>query len=331
MKNARKTHVRIVKMPTAYRAYQAPCLVRSLFLALATVIVLLGHAPITFADQADTFPKVLKVGFSAGVFPDVDQRDVQVAMQLWTKELARGMGIKAEPQTIIYNRTEDLLAAVKKGELIVVSLPALEFLSIRSRAPMSPALVSLSNTGKKRQFILVTRRDSGFTSLRGLRNRSILIPSRRKYSAGQIWLDVLLLQEGNKNPATFFGQMKLADSASQALMGVFFKKVDAAIVTRGTLETSAILNPQLGSQLTVIAESPSFLGDITCVPNNVSERLKRSIENAAMHLHENTVGKQMFTLFQMDRAILFQPSYLEGLEELLKERDRLLAKKVKKG
>lgn len=316
----------------ADRFHPAPCLpfLKLLALALAMTIALLGFAPVTFADQTDSFPKVLKVGFSAGVFPDVDQRDVQVAMQLWTRELARGMGIKAEPQTIIYNRTEDLLAAVKKGELTVVSLPALEFLSIRNTAPMSPAIVSLSNTGKKRQFILVTRRDSGFKTLRDLRNRSILIPSKKKYSAGQIWLDVLLLQNGKKNPATFFGQIKESASASQAIMGVFFKKVDAAIVTRGTLETSATMNPQLGSQLTVIAESLSFLGDITCVPGNVSESVKRSIENAAMHLHENTVGKQIFTLFQMDRAVLFQPSHLEGLEELLQERERLLAKKLKK-
>jgi hypothetical protein len=39
----------------------------------------------------------------------------------------------------------------------------------------------------------------------------------------------------------------------------------------------------------------------------------------------------MFTLFQIDRAILFQPSHLEGLEELLREREQLLAKMVKKG
>ncbi|MRR06456.1 MAG: hypothetical protein EG828_05855 [Deltaproteobacteria bacterium] len=314
---------------TADRAIGAPGPIFSLLLTLT--LVLLGPVPFTFADQPESSPKVLKVGFSAGVFPDVDQRDVQAAMQLWTKELARGLGIKAEPQTIIYNRTEDLLAAVKKGELIIVSLPALEFLGIRGKAPMSPALVSLSNTGKMRQFVIVTRRDCGFRSLRDLRNRSILTPSRRKYSASRIWLDVLLLQDGKKNPSTFFGQMKESASASQAIMSVFFKKADAAIVTRGALETSAAMNPQLGSQLTVLAESRSLLGDITCVPDNVSQRLKRSIENTARHLHESTVGKQMFTLFQMDRAILFQQSYLEGLEELLKEHDRLLAKKVRKG
>lgn len=316
--------------PGVTQAQSLPVTSFGVLVLLTIAFVLFCHAPCTFADQTDSGPKVLKVGFSAGVFPDVDQRDVQVAMQLWTKELARGLGIKAQLQTIIYNNTEDLLAALKKGELIVVSLPALEFLRIRSRAPISPAFVSLSNTGKKRQFIIVTRRDSGITSLQDLRNRSIRVPSRSQYSAGQIWLEVLLLQEGHKNPATFFGQMEPVDSASQALMGVFFKKVDAAIVTRGTLETSATLNPQLGSQLKIMAESPSFLGDITCIPNNVSEHFRRSIENAAMHLHENTIGKQIFTLFQMDKAILFQPSYLEGLEDLLRERERLLVKRVKK-
>ena len=125
--------------------------------------------------------------------------------------------------------------------------------------------------------------------------------------------------------------MKESATSSQALMAVFFKQFDAAIVTRGTLETSAALNPQLGGQLTIIAESHILLGDITCIPDNVAPSLQRAIENAAKHLHESTVGKQMFTLFQMDRAIPFQPSYLDGLEALLRERDRLKAKKVKKG
>jgi ABC-type phosphate/phosphonate transport system substrate-binding protein len=320
---------RSVSVRAADRTHGVPGPQFSLLLALT--LLLLGQVPFTFADQTESFPKVMKVGFSAGVFPDVDQRDAQAAMQLWTKELARGLGLKGEPQTIIYNRTEDLLAAVKKGELILVNLSALEFLGIRGKAPMSPALVSLSNIGEMRQFVLVTRRDSGFTSLRDLRNRSILMPSRRKYSVGRIWLEVLLLQDGKKNPSTFFGEMKESASASQALMSVFFKKVNAAIVTRGTLETSAAMNPQLRSQLTVLAESRSLIGDLTCIPDNVSQQVKRSIENTARHLHESTVGKQMLTMFQIDRAILFQPSHLEGLEELLKEHNRLLAKKARKG
>ena len=102
----------------------------------------------TSGDTCPSSTSVMKVGFSAGVFPDADQRDVQAAMQLWTKQLALGMGIKGQPQTIIYTSTEELLAAVKQGELTVVSLPALDYLRIRRRAPMSPALVSSATPGK---------------------------------------------------------------------------------------------------------------------------------------------------------------------------------------
>jgi ABC-type phosphate/phosphonate transport system substrate-binding protein len=296
-----------------------------LALAIAGVALYFNASP-AWADQPPRQQTVLRVGFSAQVFPEVDQRDVQVAMQLWTRELARGSGFDAEPRTIVYNRTEDLLAAVKKGELIVVSLPALDYLQIRSTAPMAPAFVSFSNTGRKRQFILLVRRDSGIRSVRDLRGKCVLLPSRKKNYAGHIWLDVLLRREGIRESSTFFRQVKESSSSSQAIMGVFFKKVDAAIVNRGTLETSATLNPQVGSQLSAIAESRSMLGDITCIPDNVSESMKHAIQQAALHLHETAAGKQMFTLFQMDRAIPFQPSHLEGLEDLLRERDRLAAK-----
>jgi ABC-type phosphate/phosphonate transport system substrate-binding protein len=91
-----------------------------------------------------------------------------------------------------------------------------------------------------------------------------------------------------------------------------------------------MLNPQIGRQLKVVAESKPLHGDITCIPTTVSENMKRTIENAALHLHETTSGKQMFTLFQIDRVIPFNPSYLSGLEELLRERDRLTTRRMKR-
>ena len=70
------------------------------------------------------------------------------------------------------------------------------------------------------------------------------------------------------------------------------------------LETSRTLNSQVGTQLLIIAESKNLLGDITCIPSSVvGKKFKHSIEEAALHLHETTVGRQMFTLFQIDRAI----------------------------
>jgi ABC-type phosphate/phosphonate transport system substrate-binding protein len=280
--------------------------------------------------QASDNSNVLRVGFAADTFPDLDQRDVKAAMQLWTKQMAKSMGLTAEPRTTVFNRTEDLLAAVNRGELTIVSLPALEYLRIRKVTAMRPAIVSHSNASSKRRFILVARRDSSIRTVRDLRGKRLVLPSKRKFSAGHIWLDVLLLKEGLPDAGTFCRDTRESPVASQALMTVFFKQSDVAVVNRGALETSIALNPQLGRELTIIAESDTLLGDLSCFPDNVSAGMRRSIEQAATHLHESTTGRQIFTLFQMDRAIPFQPAHLVGLEELLRDRDRLLMQKRRK-
>ena len=298
------------------------------FLLLPTAT--LGGAPIIGTELQDVVPKVLRVGFSTRILSDIDPRDAQVAMELWTKELGRSMGINTELQTVIFRNTAGLLEAVKKGELTVVSLPAIEYLKIRDEVGLAPSIVSTNNAGTARQFVLITRRDSGIRTVADLQGRLILLPSPTKQEVSHIWLDVLLMREGKRDRSSFFRQVKEAPSASQAIMAVFFGHANGAIVNRGALEASKTLNPQIGSQLSVVAESKPLLGDITCIPITVNEKLKRSIEYAALHLHESTVGRQIFTLFHIDRTISFQPSYLDGISDLLRERNRLLAKLTRK-
>ncbi|MGD0844631.1 MAG: PhnD/SsuA/transferrin family substrate-binding protein [Geobacteraceae bacterium] len=290
----------------------------------------LGEAPITGAELQDVVPKVLRMGFSTRILSDIDPRDAQVAMELWTKELGRSMGIKTELQTVIFKKTAEMIDAVKKGELTILSLPAIDYLKIRDEVGLTPSVVSTNNAGKRREFVLITRRDSGIRTVADLRGRMILLLSPAKEEVSHLWLDVLLMREGNRDRASFFRQVKEATSASQAIMAVFFRQADGAIVSRGALETSNTLNPQIGSQLFIVAETKPLLGDITCIPITVNEKLKRSIEHAGLHLHENTVGKQIFTLFHIDRTIPFQPSYLDGISDLLREYARLKAKTAKR-
>jgi phosphonate transport system substrate-binding protein len=312
--------------------HSAPCLpfLKLLALALALAIVLLGSVPSVFADQWDGIQTTLRVGFSAQVFPDIDQRDAQVAMELWTRELARGMGIKTTPITIIYKNPNDLLEAVKRGDLTVATLPAIEYLQIKGKSPLTPIIVASSNAGTARQYALIVKRGRGIKSIADLRGKTILIPSSTKYAASHIWLHILLGRGLQQDRSLFFRQVHESPAASKSILKVFFNQVDAAIVSRGALETSKLLNPQIERELAVIAESKPLHGDITCVPTIVSEKLKHAITNSALHLHETTTGKQMFTLFQIDKVIPFNSSYLSGLEELLRERDRLMTKQTKR-
>jgi ABC-type phosphate/phosphonate transport system substrate-binding protein len=301
------------------------------FLLLILSLLALMMLPTSaFAAQVDAETMILRVGFSSRVFPDADQRDAQVAMEMWTRELARGMGIKTSPQTAIFENSGDLLDAVKRRELTFVILSAMELLQIRDKAMLTPFFVSANNAGNGRQYVLIVRRDSGIRSVAELRNRSIALLPAAKYESSHIWLDVLLMKGGHRDREKYFRQTRESTSSSQAIMAVFFKQADAALVSLAALETSKSLNPQVGTQLAVIAESKGLHGDISCIPTTVDEKLKRTIEKAALHLHETTVGRQIFTLFQTDRIIPFNPAYLDGLVELLRERDSLLAKLKRK-
>jgi ABC-type phosphate/phosphonate transport system substrate-binding protein len=291
--------------------------------------ILLIPALLHSAEQEMKAPKSLRVGFSARVFPNVDQRDAKVAMELWTRELARGLGFRTQPQTTIFQRPAELMEAVNNGEMTVVTLPATEYLQIRSRVMMTPVIVEASNEGLSRRFQLIVRSNSGIRTVADLSGKSILIPLSTRHSASHLWLDVLLIKAGVGDRNSFFREVK-ESSASQSIMGVFFKRADAAIVSRAALETSKSLNAQVTSQISVIAESKNLIGDVTCVPASVDEKMKSSIENAALHLHETPTGKQMFTLFQIERTTLFKQAYMDGLIELIREKERLPAKTGKR-
>jgi ABC-type phosphate/phosphonate transport system substrate-binding protein len=296
---------------------------------VATIFMFLQPAT-ALTGQSGNFPKILRVGISSRVFPDIDPRDAQVAMAMWARELSRSMGLRTSPETIIFGDMDELQKAIRKGKLNIVNISSLDYLKLRGKVPLIPIIVPVNNTGKSREQVLITRNDSGIRKVSDLRGKTVLLLPKTKHEPSHIWLDVLMLKEGIREKTPYFCKIKELSTPSQAIMNVFFRQAEAAIVSRGALETSAALNPQIGKQLIIIATSDSLLGDISCIPSTKDEKLRHTIENAAFHLHESAIGQQMFTLFQIDRVIPYKPAYLEGLAKLLKEQALLKAKTAKR-
>ena len=299
-------------------------------LLLLTGVLTLVRPASSASNQNDFTQTVVKVGFSSKLFADSDKQDARLAMELWSNELSRSMGFENKPQTIIYNNSTELLNGIRKGNLTIISLSALEYLKLRDLVQLAPFAVASNHVGKARQFVLITRRDSGIRSFADMRGKTLLNLPSATSEVSHLWLDVLLMKEGKLDRDSFFRLAKESPSASKAIMSVFFKQADGAIVNRGALDASASLNPQLASQLSVVAESKSLLGNINCVPLGISEQLKSTIQYAALHLHEKATGRQIYTLFHVDRTIEFNASHLAGLEELLRERDSLRLKQGKR-
>ncbi len=291
--------------------------------ALAAFIAFCSAVP-AFADQEPEAPKVLQVGFSSKVFQDIDKRDAQAAMELWAKQLSRSSGVPGA-QVTIFHDTAALQRAVRKKKTHLVTMSAIEYLKIHDGLPITPAFVATNKVGRNMDQLLIVHRNSGIRKVKDLRGRSFAILPSAKLEAGRIWLNVFLVKNGVSEGTACFRQVKEFSRASQAIMGVFFGQVDGAVVSRGSFETCNTLNPQLAKDLVVIAESKSLMGDVTCMPTYISDRLRSAIERAAMHLHESNVGRQILTLFQIDRVARFRETDMDGITELLAEQAALRA------
>lgn len=295
-------------------------------IALAAPLFLLSQPALAASERDEPLPKVLRVGLMAGIFVDTNTSEAQVAIELWAREMARILGMKSSAKVYIFPDLSSMSGALRRGTLDIICLPCVDYIKTRNSLSVDPLFVAANSVGQGREHLLITRRDSGIRSFSDLRGKNITLLPPAKQEASHIWLDVLLMKEGKRVRTGYFRQVGESSTASQAIMAVFFRQTDAAIVSRGTFETAVALNPQLGHRTRVVTKSASLAGEVTCVPSTTGENMRRRIMNAAMQMTETSVGRQMSVLFQIDRLIPYKPSYLDGLAGLLREQANLRGK-----
>lgn len=302
---------------------------RSGSLCLLLAVFLFWPPPFCAAAwQNDGNPKLFRSGFLQGVFSNIDPRDAKAVLEVHGKKITAELKMNISDKVIMFTTLKSMMDAVRKGELELVSIPSLEYLRIRETVPLIPSFVGIAPNGPGNKFVIVTRKDSGIYSFPNLNGKSIILPPSSIYEAGHLWLDVLLLKAGITKRETFFSHFRETTKISKAIMEVFFKQADAAIVTRKALEISRQLNPQLETQLVVIAESDSLSDFVVCMNPNTSESFRKSLYDAMVRLNDSKSGKQLYVIFQTDGISPFKPSYLEGLENLVREYKHLKAKSV---
>jgi ABC-type phosphate/phosphonate transport system substrate-binding protein len=306
--------------------------IHSPLLAICIIVSLLQWTLLdtVAAGQDDDMPKVFRAGFLQRVFLDTDPRDAKAALEVNGREVSRAMGLTASPSVVMFSDMASMAEAVRRGELELATMPTIEYLRIRGTVPLIPSFVGANNNGQGQRYVVIVRKDSGIRSFSDLKGKSVLLPLLSRHELGHLWLEVLLMQAGKGGPDSFFRQVRESPKVSHAIMGVFFRQADAAVVTRTGLDTSRQLNPQLETQLTIVAESGNLSDGVTCLIPTTPEKFRNSLYRAIMHLNESSSGRQMYTIFQSSGVTPFKASYLEGLEELLREQSRLKTKSAKR-
>jgi phosphonate transport system substrate-binding protein len=286
--------------------------------------ILLSSVPSPGASLETGAPKTLRIGLTPEMFSGVNLRDAQVALQVWVKSLSRRMARGYSPEAVVYPDLSAFVQAAKAGSVDLINLASLDYLQIRDVVPLDPVVVGVREEGRPAlEYVLLTRRNSAVSGLENLQGKGLTIGTRDNGRIAELWLDVQLLGEGLPESRRFLKNLAFADKPSQAVMPVFFGQIEACIVTAGALKTMVEMNPQLDQVLVELRRSPRLLEGMMCFPHNGDWEKREVLLDSALQLHSDPEGQQVLTLFGLDRAEVFEPSYLDNVEELVKEYDIL--------
>jgi ABC-type phosphate/phosphonate transport system substrate-binding protein len=310
-------------------------IMKSLILkGLSTILVLILMASPGFSENGDQIKPVAKQGYLNVGFPkyilfDVDIKDAQVAMELWANELSKMNKLPLKTRSIIINDLPSLVTALKNKQIDVIGLPSLDYLKIKDEIPLIPALGTVLGGKHGEEYVLITRSDTAPQGLKELKNNKLVF--QRDRFVGKVplmWLDTLLIKQGLPDSEHFFTDIKTVNKVSQAVLPVFFKQMDACLVTRRGFDTMVELNPQLGKQLRILNASPTFVLGVVVFRKDFNEEYRKRIIRTAVDFNKIPSGKQMLTLFKVDDFFPFHNSDLNTLLGLLEEYKHLQPNKA---
>lgn len=196
---------------------------------------------------------ISRFGFLSHTNNVLNFKDARDSLSKWIKDMGISNNLKVE--TKFYNSIESLLNSYTKGELdmIVISLPDY-FENEKILKDISKGFWSASFSEEfYSDFYLISEFDSNIKSIKDISNKSITLESYDKVP--EVWIDKLSLLNYKKSIKNNSSKIIKLNKDSSALLNVFFKKSDLAVVNSQTWKDMIKLNPSISKKLKIIEKS----------------------------------------------------------------------------
>jgi ABC-type phosphate/phosphonate transport system substrate-binding protein len=292
--------------------------------AFAVLMVLaLAAAGAPRARAAETPAEALRFGFFRSLFRDVRENDMRASLKVYTGALARDLTIHTHPESLVVSQSAEAEAALRRGGVDLLSGTAEEILSLPEELLTGPYLLGVSEGMPGVEYLLLVRRDSGWSRLQELGGRSLAIARTTQHSLALPWLDTLAHAECGAAPGRFFGAIQESAKPAQAVLRVFFRQAEAGVVTRAGFGLMAELNPQLAKELVVLTASPRLVPAFAVFRAGFDPAVRRKIAASMSGLADTPAGRQVLTLFQAVRIMAATEEDLVRTRQLLTDHSRL--------
>jgi len=290
--------------------------------------IIAGAAAATLAPtlcRSEDGKVALRVALSVETLAGANVSDARAAYRIWLRELYGPLGrVTLFPAPEIFIPSEEMIRDVRQGTLDCYGVTALEFAKVDDLSNPD-SLVIQSDQVDGIEYVLLVYNNSPFkevSDLRGAHVVSYLHPSMVLLPA---WLGTMLAANNLPPAEQFFASHKRIGSLNQVVLPVFFRRVDAACMTRRCWETAAELNPQLGRDLRAVAVSPKLIPIIFAFRNSTKASARKALLDSIQRIYSNPTGQQIVALFQSPGLAVKPVSVMKSTLELVRQFERLPA------
>ncbi|MDZ7599596.1 MAG: PhnD/SsuA/transferrin family substrate-binding protein [Desulfobacterales bacterium] len=262
-----------------------------------------------------------RIGFSSTMFTDVNENDARAAIKVWGDMIVKEKNLPVATTPRFFDNLEALEESLRQKNTDVVAVTVSEYEQLLRHADFAPLFITYHSGVPDESYLLLVHRDGPIKTLNDLRGRNLNLYNDPRADLALAWLDVHLIQQGHAATSSFFGKKTAHNKLNNVILPVFFRQVDACLVTRSGLEIMGELNPQVGRQLVVLGESEAMIPAVFAFRADFSSPHRSDILAGVAELDKSPAGSQVLTIFNSQRIVEKPASALESALKLI-ERHR---------
>ncbi|HTZ21413.1 MAG TPA: PhnD/SsuA/transferrin family substrate-binding protein [Opitutaceae bacterium] len=295
-------------------------------LGLIATVALAGAAGSPGAETPATgTERPFKIAVTASMFTEVNENEARAAMRVWIMTVAKEHGIPVDSELIVYNDAKAALRAAETDRIDAYGATLEEFSLLSAHLAFDRLAIATRMDGFQENYVILVRQDSAWADLADLRGHDLLVLQNPRMSLASVWLDTVLLEKGLGTAAAFFGHIEEQNKPSRVALPVFFRKAAACLTTLKSFLAMQELNPQLGKQLRVLAQSPDLVSSVFVFRTDFHPSYRERLFQEMHRLSESPAGQQILTLLQAQRIDEQPFSGLDSSLALLARHRRLCA------
>jgi len=282
---------------------------RNIFLFFITIALLSSTLHAT--ERKD----MLNIAYHLPSMKNIDAKDIKISLGFWAKELTQQTAMKMT--SYFYKDIKKLKKDFDDKKIDIVAASPLILIQNFDLSTLKDGFKSVAkNEESQNRLLLIVQKDAKINSLKDLKYKKI---ARLNSDLEELYLNTQLQKDFHKDADQFFKKNIVVKKYSKAILKLFFKKADVALVTESAFNLASEMNPQIKKRLKILKKENIQLMSSSYFRKGVDKAKIQKFKKQAFKIHETQRGEQILTVFKSDRLVESTMEELKAVKKIYQE------------